>query len=229
MKNERILNALGKINDDMIADAKIGAQAKKTTPQWVRWAAMAACLCLLIAAGSVIIPLLQNGGNWNAEKPQKVYLVGAVFQTGDGTLTYHTDNFDEHVLAFTMVLNHDIPYSYVAFNGYNILEEWIDEDGVLHQETEMFKAITPCDYYESGMEYTVIDDVLKIMVNGEEVNAMPCTEGTYEIIIDYSELYKRMDVVNTSVELCPGGEIIIDSERFLEGLIEAEQEWSGNN
>ena len=44
MKNERILNALGKINDDMIADAKIGAQAKKTTPQWVRWVAMAACL-----------------------------------------------------------------------------------------------------------------------------------------------------------------------------------------
>ena len=32
MKNERILNALGKINDDMIADAKIGPQTKRTTP-----------------------------------------------------------------------------------------------------------------------------------------------------------------------------------------------------
>ena len=62
MKNERILNALGKINDDMIADAKIGAQAKKTTPQWVRWVAMAACLCLIVTASALVFPLF--GGEY---------------------------------------------------------------------------------------------------------------------------------------------------------------------
>lgn len=57
MKNEKILNALGKINDDMIADARIGTPAKKSTPKWVRWVAMAACLCLIVAASSLIAPL----------------------------------------------------------------------------------------------------------------------------------------------------------------------------
>lgn len=220
MKSHELLDAIGEAQDMYVLDAK--ASKKKHTSAWAKWVAVAACLCVLIVGGSVIAPLLNGGGHWNGEKPQKVYLVGAVLQTGNGTLTYHTDNFDEHNLAFTISLNRDIGYSCAVFNGYNILEEWTDENGVLHQETEMFKVITPCGDYETSMDYTVIDDILKITVNGQEVNTLPHTAGTYEVIIDYSEMYQHMDEVNTSVELWPFGEIIIDSERFIRSLNETE-------
>ena len=209
MKSHELLEVIGEAQDSYVLDAK--APRKKSTPVWLKCAAMAACLCLVF---TMIYPFLRRGNWLGTEKPAKLHLVGTVLQTGDGTLTYHTDNFDKHILAFTLVLNHDIPYSYAAFNGYNILEEWTDEDGVVHQETELFKVITPCDNYEVGPEYTIIDYVLNITVNGEDVSMMPCTAGTYEIIIDYSELYQRMDVVDTRVELCPGGEIIINSDSF---------------
>ena len=60
MKNEKILHGLGKISDDLIADARIGVPEKKSTPKWVRWVAMAACLCLLITAGTLIVPLFDG-------------------------------------------------------------------------------------------------------------------------------------------------------------------------
>ena len=85
MKNERILNAIGKINDDMIADAKIGAHAKKSTPQWVRGVAMAACLCLIVAAGALLAPLLgeEQGDNRISINP----LVITVYaKSEDGTI-----------------------------------------------------------------------------------------------------------------------------------------------
>ena len=64
MKSQRILSALGQISDVMIADARIDTAKKKSAPQWVRWAAAAACLCLLTAVGYGIAPLLdRDSGN----------------------------------------------------------------------------------------------------------------------------------------------------------------------
>ena len=48
MKNEKIMNAMGKISDELIEDAVITTEKKTHTAVWVRWAAMAACLCLVI-------------------------------------------------------------------------------------------------------------------------------------------------------------------------------------
>ena len=82
MKSERILNALGQISDTMIADAQIGVSKKKSAPQWVRWAAVAACLCLLAAAGYWIAPLL--GGDDGSPLVITVYAQsadGAVVET----------------------------------------------------------------------------------------------------------------------------------------------------
>ena len=50
MKNERIFSAVGKISDDLIEDAAITAKKKTHTMVWVRWSAMAACLCLVVCA-----------------------------------------------------------------------------------------------------------------------------------------------------------------------------------
>ena len=87
MKNERILNALGKINDDMIADAKIGTQAKKTTPQWVRRVAIAACLFLIVTASALIFPLLGGEpGDSTIKVPINPLVITVYAKSEDGTI-----------------------------------------------------------------------------------------------------------------------------------------------
>ena len=55
MKNEKLLNAMGKISNELIEDAAITAEKKGHAVVWVRWAAMVACLCLVV---SIAIPFL---------------------------------------------------------------------------------------------------------------------------------------------------------------------------
>ena len=53
MTNEKLYEILGDINEKHINEAKAYHKAKK--PGWVKWGAMAACLCL-IAAGAFTLP-----------------------------------------------------------------------------------------------------------------------------------------------------------------------------
>lgn len=48
MKNEKLLQAIGKIDDELVYGAIEYKRAKKKNT-WVKWAAMAACLCLVVA------------------------------------------------------------------------------------------------------------------------------------------------------------------------------------
>lgn len=48
MKSEKLLTAMGNISDELIADAAITAGKKSNNPAWIKWGAMAACLCLII-------------------------------------------------------------------------------------------------------------------------------------------------------------------------------------
>ncbi len=48
-KEEKLLRAIGGVDDDLIADA-MEPQKRKKQPAWLRWTAVAACLCLLLAS-----------------------------------------------------------------------------------------------------------------------------------------------------------------------------------
>lgn len=67
MKEEKLLRAIGGIDDDLIDSAM--AAKKKTHPAWVRWAAVAACLCLLVASpvgaamGESLEKFINNSGH----------------------------------------------------------------------------------------------------------------------------------------------------------------------
>ena len=52
MSKDRVVDSLGKIDDDMIQSVEALRQKKKR-PAWMKWGAMAACFCLLIAAVAV--------------------------------------------------------------------------------------------------------------------------------------------------------------------------------
>ena len=206
MKTPRMANAVGHIDDDLITAA---AECKKKPNRWLKWGSVAACLLLAVA---MILPMLKDK-HGNPSKPDKLNDVGAILQTGDGTLTYHTDKFREHIVAFTIVLKNEIPSCYVVFSADTILHQWTDSEGITHMENQLFKVITPCTSYEIGIPYSVVDDALSITVNGEKATTMPTTPGTYEIVIDYSELYNRFDIVDENVDVWPFGDININSER----------------
>lgn len=54
MKEEKLLNAMGKISDELVEDSAISKKQKAHAKAWVKWTAMAACLCLIIGAAAVI-------------------------------------------------------------------------------------------------------------------------------------------------------------------------------
>ena len=54
MSKDRVIDSLGRIDDDMIQSVET-LRRKKKRPAWVKWGAMAACLCLVVA---VAIPTI---------------------------------------------------------------------------------------------------------------------------------------------------------------------------
>ena len=57
MSKDRVIDSLGRIDDDMIQDVE-ALRKKKKRPTWTKWGAMAACFCLLVAAVAVAPNLL---------------------------------------------------------------------------------------------------------------------------------------------------------------------------
>lgn len=58
MTNQNILDAIGMINEEAVRDAK--AYQRPKSRRWVKWGAMAACLCLVVV-GAFIVQNLGDG------------------------------------------------------------------------------------------------------------------------------------------------------------------------
>lgn len=81
MNNEKILNAIGKISDELVMDAAIIPKKKTSTMNWKRWAAMAACFVLILGLGIGGINLLKrNNGIPSGETQQNPTRPGEVMQ-----------------------------------------------------------------------------------------------------------------------------------------------------
>lgn len=75
MKNEEMLQAIGKIDDELVYGAVNDAKVKKKKNTWVKWGAMAACLCLVVGA-VFTIPNFRSGNHvqaWNDSYSYKQY------------------------------------------------------------------------------------------------------------------------------------------------------------
>ena len=58
MKKEQLYEVLGDINENYVNDAHMTAK-KSAYPVWLKWVAMAACLCLVVS-GAFVLPRLQS-------------------------------------------------------------------------------------------------------------------------------------------------------------------------
>ncbi len=61
MKNERLLNIIGQVDEKYILEAAPGKQKKRKKAVWIQWGAMAACACLIFFVGGRI--LLMRGSD----------------------------------------------------------------------------------------------------------------------------------------------------------------------
>lgn len=212
MKRKRISETIDNISQKYVDEAMVYRKQSVVTRRniWHRWGTVVACICLLVIGAIGIYQRWENMRD--LEKTQVIHLVDSTVESNAGTLTYHTDNFNEHTMVFTLVKKNDMDI-YITFGGYNIIEEWTDGDGT-HQEVEEYIVISPYTDYEPQPNRTVINDALVITVNGVEVNEMPTEPGTYEVSIYYGELYSRLDVVYTEVEILGFGHFMIDCDGF---------------
>ena len=79
MKTPRMAEAMNYIDDDLVSGAITYTRKKNTG--WVKWCALAACLCLVI---SITIPVLQHkGGHDPVGDTAPFFLNGCYYETVD--------------------------------------------------------------------------------------------------------------------------------------------------
>lgn len=64
MKEDRLLKALGQVDEKYVEEASPAQHFKK--PGWLKWGVMVACLCLIVVSAMSVLPKIENnteGGN----------------------------------------------------------------------------------------------------------------------------------------------------------------------
>ncbi len=91
MKEKRLLKAMGKVDEKYIEEASPAQQSKR--PRWLKWGAVAACLCLVIAVG-LIVPKLMNpaddemGSSFTADAAPMVYVNDTLYKQSTAQISY---------------------------------------------------------------------------------------------------------------------------------------------
>ena len=214
MTNKNIYMNLGGLDPELIMKAAPAEKVqKKKSRTWIKWMSMAACLCLIITASTVILPSVID--DIFSGEAYYIHFVGEAVKTEYGTLTLTEENPAEYKCTFILEKTNDIPICF-AFRGHTILREYLDENGAILQEVQTYHIITPYNNFkEAASNHIVADDKLVIMVNGEKVDTLPTAPGTYEITIDYSELDNLLDHFEPFVDVIGfDAWIIIDKSAF---------------
>lgn len=109
MKSERILDAIGGINEEAVRDAKAYKKAKPKG--WVKWGAAAACLCLVLGGGILL----------NTLRPTDFHsMITGV--SVNNTLTITTLNIDDYLACYAQL---DIDSSKLE---HYVGEQYLEED-----------------------------------------------------------------------------------------------------
>ena len=215
MTNKNIYRSLGGLDPELIMKAAPAEKVqKKKKNGWVKWASLAACLCLVITASIVILPSILD--DIFSGESAYIHFEGETVKTEKGSLTLIQENPTEYKCTFILEKTSNAPICF-AFRGHTVLREYLDENGAVLQEVQHYHIITPYDNYkEAASNHIVVADKLIITVNGEQVDNIPTAPGTYEIMIDYSELGGFLDHIDPSVDIIGFGAFCLDKTVYGE-------------
>ena len=92
MSKDRVVDSLGRIDDDMIQSVEVLRQKRKR-PEWKKWGSMAACLCLIVAGAFAVsritdpgpgyVPIPNPDGTIQRVEPPDVYPSHPILRPGD--------------------------------------------------------------------------------------------------------------------------------------------------
>ena len=176
----------------------------------VKWSALAACFCLLLVSSLIILP---NMDDILHGEMQRMYFEGETMKSKDAEVTLVEADSELGVCTFEVNKKNNADM-YFIFNGWISIYEWIGDDGILYLDSEDYDIITPYSEYVSKNGYIVIDNVLKITVNGQEMDCIPSEAGRYTIVIDYSQMFEIMDHVEPKVSVNGKADFALDNDIY---------------
>lgn len=194
MKTDKLQDALGEIRDDYVLEAHAGHAAGKKT--WLRWSALAACLC--IAALAVIGPML-----WGDQPPAPVPMPEPPPNTGPDEPGHNTtiDPDPEPVGPqedFTVTFNR-VPDS-------------VEIDVGIDAERKMM----PCMFVEPLSEEewaAIVPDALPAEVESAAAEYFGWPDGTLKWV--YLSLVRMESGNRLHLYICPEGQQPIFDEIFM--------------
>ena len=222
MKKEQLYEVLGDINENYVNDAHMTAK-KSAYPIWLKWVAMAACLCLVVS-GAFVLPRLQSDSVEPNPQPnnKNVLLVNTVDGLAgadmDVQFTYYPDpsedKSDDVLIQFKNVagLNYNnfvakIPDVFVKERFYSVdvpsdaAVAYIPHDFVFDYQTNNGGEITIaiCAKEEPLRDLFVISDNPK----QSEINGIPVVILGYQdsFLVQFSWQSVNYDIETRSITL----------------------------
>ena len=216
MRGTELLEQMALVDPAYVEAAEAYPKDKKR----LSWKAVAAIVCVVLCGWLIwnFRGVFLYGGS-GVQKPPPMYLVGDTISNGDRTVVYHTDDYENHIMAFTLTLERDVEYCSAEMGGYKHLSSWVDViDGqeITCYKSEHILAKTPGYRPAEYAGYVIREDLLAVTVNGEPAERLPTKKGTYEIQIDYSKLYVELDYEFDTMQLDElfAGNFVVNCKRF---------------
>lgn len=213
MNKYLVTDAIGYLDTEMLAEhlkkkenLKNRSNGKKKM-SILKWSSLAACLCVVVAIGIILVPMMKN--LWTEGGTEKYYSLGKTVESEYGELTLVERDVDNKTCTFTFVKK---TYDSICFKfgGVIVKEQYTDENGETHRKIQAVDVVTNSEGYKPENGHEVMDVALQIKVNGNVAESIPTAPGEYEIVIDYSSLYDSLYRVDNTVEVIGFGIFALD-------------------
>ena len=198
-KREKLYDSLTNVREDFVEEAQAAPSAKR--PAWVRWCALAACLCLLVV-GTVVWKPWSQGDNKPASPPTSAAQTakGITIPKAEVTLS-QTDGVEADMLAFFI-------YQGRCYLQYDRLDHGSDLVGEkVGTATGLIDEWTPKEGYVE-LAGSVSGDFYTVRGFGPEFMLCMKEEG------DAVQLF----VCNNGITLYQGSELFEDRLGLSDGL-----------
>lgn len=205
MKYEKLMRAIGEIDEDLIAEAREEKRAKLI---WVRFAACAACFALIVVAVPHLMDMMGAGAamemdqveapmeNMGALSPETDRNVALEETPSSSADSKDEAEWDENLsdkeqaapevaegIKIQLALNEQNGLAYPL--GVSVEKEYGKVMFTDRSKSTVTMKLSLLRDYPVAV-YAVSSGVWSLTVNGEKAEAFPHKAGTYEIVIDVS-------------------------------------------